>query len=145
MGSGMHYRKVSYYQRGIQAMPQLTDQHIATVMQAYVDAMSGDDVDKVLELYAEDAVVEDPIGSKPFVGIDAIRGFYTESITAVARMELEGNPRVRGNHGVCAMLAYPKGAEDTMLIETLDVMVFDDNGKVSRMTAYWGDRNIRIL
>jgi hypothetical protein len=32
-----------------------------------------------------------------------------------------------------------------MLIETLDVMVFDDDGKVSRMTAYWGDSNIRIL
>lgn len=126
-------------------MTELTDQHIADVMQAYVTAMSGDDVGQVLALYDQDAVVEDPVGSEPFVGIEAIRGFYTESIGVVARMELEGNPRVRGNHGVCAMLAYPKGAEDSMLIETLDVMEFNEDGKITRMTAYWGDSNIRML
>ena len=126
-------------------MAENSDQHIAQVMQAYVEAMSGDDVDAVLALYATDAVVEDPVGSDPFSGIDAIRGFYTEAITAVSKMELEGNPRVRDNLGACAMLAHPKGAEGAMLVETLDVMVFNAEGKISSMTAYWGDTNMRML
>lgn len=126
-------------------MSQLNDQHIAQVMQDYVDAMSGDDVEKVVALYADDAVVEDPVGSDPFNGVEAIRGFYTESIAAVGKMELEGNPRVRGNIGVCAMLAHPKGAEGVMIVETLDVMSFNEEGKITAMTAYWGDSNIRTV
>ena len=126
-------------------MTPLTDQHIAAVMQAYVDAMSGDDVEKVLTLYADDAVVEDPVGSESFKGIDAIRDFYAEAIAAVASMELEGNPRVRGNLGACAMVAHPKGAEDVMVAETLDVMSFNDEGKITSMIAYWGDSNIRVI
>ena len=126
-------------------MTTLTDQHIASVMQAYVDAMSGDDVEKILELYSEDAVVEDPVGSEAHIGIDAIRGFYSESIAAVSKMELEGNPRVRGNIGACAMLAHPLGAEGSMVVETLDIMVFNPEGKISAMTAYWGDSNLRML
>ena len=126
-------------------MPQLTDQHIANVMQAYVDAMSGDDVEKVLELYADNAVVEDPVGSEAFDGIEAIRSFYTEAISAVSSMELEGNPRVRGKLGACAMVAHPKGAEGVMVAETLDVMSFNDEGKITSMIAYWGDSNIRVI
>ena len=126
-------------------MPPLTDQHIANVMQAYVDAMSGDDVEQVLVLYADNAVVEDPVGSEAFEGIEAIRGFYTEAISAVSSMELVGKPRVRGNLGACAMVAHPKGAEGVMVAETLDVMSFNDEGKVTSMIAYWGDSNIRVI
>lgn len=126
-------------------MFKLTDQHINKVMQAYVDAMSGDDVEKVLSLYAENAIVEDPVGSAAYNGIEAIRGFYQEAIAAVGKMELEGNPRVRGKLGACAMIAHPKGAEGVMVAETLDVMSFNEEGKITAMTAYWGDSNIRTI
>ena len=46
-------------------MSTLSDQLIASVMQAYVDAMSSDDVEKVLVLFSDDAVVEDPVGRRP--------------------------------------------------------------------------------
>jgi steroid delta-isomerase len=107
--------------------------------------MSGDDVEQVLALYASNAVVEDPVGSDAFEGIEAIRGFYTQAISAVSSMELEGKPRVRGNLGACAMVAHPKGAEGVMVAETLDVMSFNDEGKVTSMIAYWGDSNIRVI
>lgn len=125
-------------------MAQLTDQHIADVMQLYVDAMSSGDVDAIVAIYAEDAVVNDPVGSEPLRGHSAIREFYTSSTEAVERMTLEGNVRARGSWGACAMLAYPKGV-DGMVIETLDVMEFNDDGKVVAMTAYWGDANMRML
>jgi hypothetical protein len=31
------------------------------------------------------------------------------------------------------------------VIETLDVMEFNDAGEITRMTAYWGDSNMRQL
>lgn len=126
-------------------MAVLTDEHIAKTMQAYVDNISAGDRDAVVALFAIDAVVEDPIGSDPAVGHAALREFYTMACESVGRMELEGNPRVRGSWGACGMLAYPKGAEDAMVIETLDVMTFDEAGKITSMKAFWGDSNMREL
>jgi steroid delta-isomerase len=121
------------------------DRKIAEIMRAYVDAVSGDDVEAVVALFTEDAVVEDPIGTGSHVGHDALREFYQIAVDSVEKMVLEGNVRVRDQWGACAMLAYPKGMEMKFVIETLDVMEFNDAGKIIRMTAYWGDRNMRQL
>lgn len=121
------------------------DRKIAEIMQAYVDAVSGDDVEAVVALFTEDAVVEDPIGTGSHVGHNALREFYQIAVDSVEKMVLEGNVRVRDQWGACAMLAYPKGMEMKFVIETLDVMEFNDAGKIIRMTAYWGDSNMRQL
>jgi len=126
-------------------MSILNDQHIASVMQQYVDNITKGDLDAVVNLFAEDAVVEDPVGSEPVKGHAALREFYTMACDSVGKMELEGNVRARETWGACAMLAYPKGAEDSMCIETLDVMSFNEEGKITSMTAYWGDTNMRAL
>ncbi len=121
------------------------DKKIAEVMQAYVDAVSGDDVEAVLALFTQDAVVEDPIGSGENVGHDELRKFYQIAVDSVEKMVLEGNPRIREQWGACAMLAYPKGMDLKFVIETLDVMEFNDAGEITHMTAYWGDSNMRQL
>ena len=121
-------------------MSKLSDQHIAAAMKAYVDAMSGNDVEKILELYSDDAIVEDPVGSEPHVGKEALRKFYQQAIEIVETMELEGVVRAREKWGACAMRAYPKGTN--MVVETLDVMVFNDEGLITEMTAYWGEGNL---
>jgi steroid delta-isomerase len=123
-------------------MSTLNDQLIAGVMQAYVDAMSSDDVEKVLVLFADDAVVEDPVGSDAHCGKDALRIFYQASIDSVDQMVLEGSVRAREKWGAAAMIASPKGID--MQVETLDVMEFNDEGLIARMTAYWGDTNLRV-
>ena len=121
----------------------LSDEKIAAIMQAYVDAISGDDVEAVIALYTEDAVVEDPIGTDPHRGHTALREFYQMAVDSVEKMVLEGNPRIRDNYGACAMRAYPKGMNMSFCMETLDVMEFNDEGKITSMTAYWGDSNAR--
>jgi len=121
-------------------MSKLNDQHIAATLQAYVDAVSGGDVEKILELYADNAVVEDPVGTDAHVGKEALRAFYQMAVDSVESMELEGSVRARGKWGAAAMKAHPKGID--MVIETLDVMEFDDDGLITKMTAYWGDNNM---
>lgn len=123
----------------------LMDEKIVAAFQAYVDACSAGDVDAICALYADDAIVEDPVDSEPHKGIDAIREFYTGAVGGIGRFELEGSVRVRGNKGAAPMLCYPAGAEDSLVMETLDVMEFDADGKVTRMIAYWGDSNLKPL
>ncbi|MFT4520744.1 MAG: steroid delta-isomerase [Halioglobus sp.] len=120
-------------------MPVLNDQHIANTLQAYVDAITGDDVEKVLELFAHNAVVEDPIGTDPHVGTQALRVFYQMAVDNVELMTLEGHVRVRDQWGAVGMTAKPKGMK--MVMETLDVMEFNQDGLIINMKAYWGDSN----
>ena len=117
-------------------------EHIAKVLQDYVDAVAGEDVEKIIDLYAEDAVVEDPVGTPVHKGHEALRAFYQIAVDAVEKMVLEGNPRIRDNWGTAAMRAYPKGMDLKFCMETLDVMEFNDDGKIISMTAYWGDSNM---
>lgn len=123
-------------------MHKLNDQHIAAAMQAYVDAVSGDNVENILALFSNDAIVEDPVGTDPHVGKEALRSFYQGAIEVVELMELEGSVRAREKWGAASMKAHPKGVD--MIIETLDVMEFNEEGLITKMTAYWGDNNMVV-
>jgi steroid delta-isomerase len=114
--------------------------HIKNVFARYCELYTGGDLDGVVALYAADATVEDPIGSEPYHGHSRIREFYGASIGSVT-LEMDGRPRVAGNHGVGQLRATPKDAGG-MYIETTDVMAFDDDGLITSMTAYWSPDTI---
>ncbi len=104
------------------------------VVHRYVEAFDKQDMDIIREIYAGDAVVEDPVGTDPYVGIEAICGFYEGGLNSGAKLHLTGNPRCAGN-----AVAFPfqvKMGED-FSIEIIDVFEFDDAGKVVSMKAYW--------
>lgn len=113
----------------------VTAEHVRHVFQRYCELVTAGDVDAIARLYAEDATVEDPVGSTPHRGRDAIREFYRASAGNV-RLELEGRVRSAGNEGAAAMIARP-AADPSLRVETLDVMVFRDDGLIAAMRAYW--------
>lgn len=113
----------------------ITAEHVRHVFQRYCELVSAGDFEAIARLYAEDATVEDPVGSAPHRGRAAIREFYRASAGAV-RLELEGRVRSAGNEGAAAMVARPT-ADPSMRVETLDVMTFGDDGLVTAMRAYW--------
>jgi steroid delta-isomerase len=115
-------------------------EHIRGVFERYCALFTAGDTEGVVALYAEDATVEDPIGSPVHRGRDAIRAFYEAGVGSVA-LELEGRPRVAGREGACGMLARPAGAD--VVIETLDTMIFDEAGLILQMRAYWSPATIR--
>ena len=118
----------------------ITADHIKSVFQRYVELVTRGDFEAVAALYAEDATVEDPVGSEPHRGRAAIRDFYAASAGKV-RLELEGRVRVAGRDGAAAMVARPTGVPG-VVIETLDVMSFDDAGRITSMRAYWSPDTI---
>ena len=119
-----------------------TAQEIAKTFQTYVESMTAGDVDKIVSLYAPDAVVTDPVGSAPIQGHAAIRAFYTEAAPHVDHMILDGNPRINQNVGAAPMRCFPKNPPG-FCVEIVDVMTFDEQGKITTMTAYWGETNFR--
>jgi steroid delta-isomerase len=107
------------------------------VVNRYVEAFDKQDIAIIRDIYAADAVVEDPVGSDAHVGMDAICAFYEGALAAGARLELTGNPRCAGNS-----VAFPFQVKmPGMGIEVIDVFEFNEDGKVVAMKAYWGPDN----
>lgn len=117
----------------------MTEQTMKQAMQAYIDRYNADDLEGVVGLYAEDATVEDPVGTPVKAGKAAIRDFYQYAMTTGARLSLAAP--IRGSHGKSAAMAFDvkltyQGA--SMVIRVIDVMTFDEQGKFTSMRAYWG-------
>jgi ketosteroid isomerase-like protein len=111
-------------------------------------AVAKGDLDEWLTVYAEDAVIEDPVGTSMFDpegkghrGHDGIRAFWEQAIAPIERFEFEildsfANP----GSNTCANIgriktSFPDGSHTTT--ELIMVYVVNDDGRVASMKAYW--------
>jgi steroid delta-isomerase len=100
----------------------------------YVAAFDAGAPERVAALFAEDATVEDPVGTEPKVGQAAILEFYTASMQTGAKLRLEGPVRLCG--------PYAAFAFSDMRVDVIDTFKFNDDGKVVEMRAYFGPTNM---
>ncbi len=119
----------------------LSAEHIESVVHRYLDLVATGTAADVADLYAADATVEDPVGGEVHIGRGAIEGFYKNIENAPKETELLAL-RVAG-HEAAFMFAITVGAGDHRIrIEPIDVMVFNSEGKVASMKAYWSPANV---
>lgn len=119
-----------------------TAEHMSAVVQRYVDALNASDLDGIVALYADDATVEDPVGSEPQRGIAAIRSFYANSLKLPLKVELTQEVRAVANEAAFAFTVSfeYKGRKTT--IAPIDHFRFNKTGKVVSMRALFGEKNI---
>lgn len=116
-------------------------EHIESVVRRYLDLVANGSADDIASLYADDATVEDPVGGEVHIGRHAIHGFYKNIESAPRETELLAL-RVAG-HEAAFMFAITVGTgEHRIRIEPIDVMVFNSEGKVAAMKAYWSPADI---
>lgn len=117
--------------------------HIRKLYDRYPDMLTKGDVDGIVALYADDATVEDPIGSDPYVGKEAIRGFYQKSAGSVT-MKRTGPVRVAGLEAACPLVVLmgPEGP-DQKALDIISTMIFDESGRITQMRAYWSFGGMR--
>lgn len=116
-----------------------TEQQMRAAMQEYIDAFNRVDADGIIALYADNATVEDPVGSEPKRGIGEIAEFYRMAIKTGAKLKLAAP--IRASHGNAAAMAFDVHLtmeNGPAVIQVIDVMTFDEAGKFLSMKAYWG-------
>ncbi|AYJ87069.1 steroid delta-isomerase [Sphingomonas paeninsulae] len=118
-----------------------TPEAMTAAVHAYVAAFDRADPSAVRDLFAANATVEDPVGSPPHVGHDAIYGFYAKSMETGAKLHLEGPVRIAGNSAAFAFSVKLAINDSPMQIDVIDVFEFNDAGKVVSMRAYFGPGN----
>ena len=107
--------------------------HIKKTIGRYIEFMNAADFDSIAELYAENATLEDPVGTELQHGREAIRKFYAGAVGNVT-LELTGSLRVAAGQVAFPMLLRIGG---TQTLEVIDVMVFNDDGEIASMRAFW--------
>ncbi|MND71593.1 Steroid Delta-isomerase [compost metagenome] len=122
----------------------ISPQQVQETMARYVELVDACDIDGILALYARDALVEDPVGNPPYIGIEAIGSFYRNGLgRANARARRTGP--VSASHAGSGAVPFCVDLEwngRACSIQVIDVMEFDADGLICSMKAYWGEPNV---
>ncbi|MCA9503451.1 MAG: nuclear transport factor 2 family protein [Myxococcales bacterium] len=114
---------------------------ITKAVHKYLSSFEKKDLDGIMSIYAEDCWIEDPVGSERKVGREALREFYALGVDMGVRMTLESEIRIAGNEAAFAFRLEADTPEGRLSVRPIDVMVFDEEGKVRSMRAYFGPTN----
>ena len=107
---------------------------------AYVDGIARRDLEGIVALFADDVVIHDPVGKPPVTDRTTVREFFHNVVTHVYDAKLDGP--VRGSEGDSAAFSFelyvewPNGSKQ--IVRAVDVMTFNDAGKIVLMQAYHG-------
>jgi steroid delta-isomerase len=121
-----------------------TEQKLAAV-QGYVDAFEAGSADAVIVLFAEDATVEDPLGTPIKRGHAELREFYAVSMATGAKLALLGPPRCAADYVAFPFSVTLEWGGQTSVIEVIDTFRLNDAGKIIEMRAYWGPENMKAV
>lgn len=101
--------------------------------------VSEGDFDAWVKIWADDVVIEDPVGSPPHRGIETVRTkFWAMAQNAKPSMTLTQDVIVCGNEAL-AILSTEVGPEGNRrtLSPIVDHFTFDDAGKITGMRAFF--------
>jgi steroid delta-isomerase len=116
-------------------LPMPTREDILATIETYLAAVGDHDLEAVVDLFAEDAVQEDPIGTPPNVGKAAIRDFFEKSFGAPFSTTLAGPPLVTGDYAAFQFTINVETGGDPFIVRAIDVMHFDEDGKITEVRA----------
>lgn len=112
-------------------------------VRGYVDGFAKADATAIADLFAEDATVEDPVGTPIKRGKAEILEFYAFSVTTGAKLELLGDPRCAGDSVAFPFAVKLNHEGAAMVIEVIDTFRFNEAGKIVEMRAFWGPGNVK--
>lgn len=114
----------------------------AATVKRYLEFAAKGDVDGIVDLYADDGTVEDPVGSEVHIGSQAIRGFYEQVPDGDNAVEIT-SLRTLGHEAAFYWTLTIDLGEGRICIDIISTMTFNADGKIASMKAYWGPENIK--
>ncbi len=114
-------------------------EQINATIDRYIAAFSSADKDGYLGVFAPGATVEDPVGSDVCTGATEIAAFWdgVRGLTPDITLVKTGVPRIAGGEAAWSLRAIAAMGDAKMAVDIIDVMAFDDDGRVTSLRAYW--------
>ncbi|MGP3970988.1 nuclear transport factor 2 family protein [Streptomyces sp. 6N223] len=128
------------------------------IAREHSERLSAGDIDGLLELYADDATFEDPVGAGGQAGREALRAHFETLVAANARETIEDSVVAQDGEQVLAQitavmdyrpcgpvyadrgwLPAPEGEEPSVLRRRFALLLrLGESGLIEEMRAYWG-------
>lgn len=117
-------------------------QRKATVLE-YFQRVNAGDVEKILEMWAPDGIIEDPVGQKRYSGTDELREFFAV-VCAVQTQIVSGTVCAAQDDRqaaapITATLVNPQDPTGGRLkINCVDVFAMNPDGTLAGLQVFWG-------
>lgn len=113
------------------------------MVQRYFTRYNAGDLNGVLSLFADEAILEDPVGSVPVQGLASIRAFYQEFLKSKAYLRLAGPVRTTGSAIAFSFSALIGKGKDAMIASVVETWLLDDQGRIKEMRAFFDQGDMR--
>ncbi|HEU0252916.1 MAG TPA: nuclear transport factor 2 family protein [Pyrinomonadaceae bacterium] len=112
--------------------PELTPQQIEAVLEDAFAGLVAFDAPRVVQHFAPDAVLEDPVGTPPMVGTQAISAYLATFPTLFDHMKLYSlDIKVGGQEAAVKWrLRFTTKTGHTFFLEGIGYFKFNENGKI---------------
>jgi steroid delta-isomerase len=109
------------------------------IITTYMDRFTAEDREGWLDLFADGAWIEDPVGTPRRNGRQEIGEFWDETHTVPDKIALVplGITTIIGNEGIFTMQAQATLGDTVYGIDIIDLMTFDEAGKITTMRAFF--------
>jgi ketosteroid isomerase-like protein len=108
----------------------------------YLKTVADGTPDEIAACYAPDATLEDPVGSAPVRGREAIARFYGAAPGGGRRSAQLLALRVAGDTAAFHFLVRTELSGAIVEVAPIDVMTFDESARITSMRAFWGDGDL---
>lgn len=122
----------------------LSNDDVAAGVRRYLDTVATGTGAEVAALYADGATIEDPVGTEVKQGHDEIVAFYASFESLPKTTELITLRTCDGQAAFHFSIVVEIGGGATSSMAPLEVMTFDDDGKITSMRAFWAESDLVI-
>ena len=119
---------------------------IRTTVEQYVTRFNAGDFDGVVALFTEDASQEDPVGTPPNVGHEAIRQFFA-NVEGVGKPQLKvlHDPIIVGNEAVLTFSVITEIGDQKVTVPfVVDHMTLADDGRIAKIRAFFDPTSMTV-
>jgi steroid delta-isomerase len=115
-----------------------TAEQVRAAVDAYCAAYGSTDKEAFLEIFTDDGVVHDPVGTPEHVGRDARAAFWDGVHGMADSISFDvHHVHVCAEHAAMVFTINAHIGDGGMAIDAVDVFTVDDDGRISRLEAYW--------
>ena len=120
---------------------QVKVKHYTEVVDRYLRGLNEKNLEGILSLFAENASVEDPVGSKIIKGMHDLRKFYTGAVGYDLQLTRTGPVRIAASEAAFPFELIMEVNGELTKTDIIDVFRFNEEGKIVSMRAFWGPSN----
>lgn len=123
----------------------MSSERMIEAVNAYVDRLGSGTAEEIVELFADGATVEDPIGAPIRTTREELIEFYSIITNLDSREASLRWIKAAGDTAVFEFTLVTGTGGMSFEITPVDIMVFDEAGKVTSMRAVWAPSDLRQL